>query len=229
MSRGQKPLVLSQLENVSQTVLMNYRESVKDLIRGQHGVYALYKNEKLYYVGLAKNLMARLNQHLTDKHKRKWNRFSVYLVDDPEHIKDLETLFLRIFRPPGNSVRGKFRGAMNLRKDLYANLKEQDDRRRAEILGGAVERRLRRKIAKKGKGQVVVAGLVNRKTKIKGWHKGYEYTAYILRDGTIDYDDQLFSSPSSSAKFITKRSTNGWRFWHYRKNREWIPIARLKR
>ncbi len=229
MPRTQKALVNSQLENISQSVLIDHRDSVRALIKGKFGIYALYRGEKLYYVGLASNLMSRLRQHLNDKHKRKWNRFSVYLVNEQKHVKDLETLFLRILRPDGNSVKGKFKGAANLRKDLNRNLKEQDEKRRAELLGGHVARRLRNKVAKSGRGQVVVSGLVRRKTKVKAWYKQYEYTAYILRDGTIDYGGKIFSSPSSAAQHITKRATNGWRFWYYSKNREWHPISQFRK
>jgi type I restriction-modification system DNA methylase subunit len=34
----------------------------------RHGVYALYRGNRLYYVGLASNLRSRLNTHLRDRH-----------------------------------------------------------------------------------------------------------------------------------------------------------------
>lgn len=75
-----RQLVVGQLEEVSWKVLADYRESVADLIRRQAGVYALFRRDKLYYAGLASNLMSRLNGHLRDRHHGKWDRFSVYLI-----------------------------------------------------------------------------------------------------------------------------------------------------
>ena len=67
MSRGRR-LVTGQLEKVSWSVLEDYRDVIRDMIRGKSGIYALYNRDKLYYVGLATNLMGRLNQHLKDRH-----------------------------------------------------------------------------------------------------------------------------------------------------------------
>ena len=64
-------LVTGQLENISWQVLEQYRDVIKEMIKGKSGIYALYNRDKLYYVGLASNLMKRLNQHLKDRHGRK--------------------------------------------------------------------------------------------------------------------------------------------------------------
>lgn len=48
--------------------------------------------------------MTRVNHHLKDWHKGKWDRFSVYLTNDDEHIKPLESLMLRIINPKGNKA-----------------------------------------------------------------------------------------------------------------------------
>lgn len=54
-------LLLEYLEGVSWRILEEYLEeypdAVRELIRRRAGVYALYRGRKLYYVGLAKNLM----------------------------------------------------------------------------------------------------------------------------------------------------------------------------
>lgn len=49
------PLLQRYLENISGKVLEEYRLVIRDMIRGRHGVCALYKGGKLYYVGLASN------------------------------------------------------------------------------------------------------------------------------------------------------------------------------
>jgi hypothetical protein len=42
----------------------------------QSGIYVLYGNYGLYYVGIASQLGRRLRRHLSDKHKNEWDRFS---------------------------------------------------------------------------------------------------------------------------------------------------------
>jgi hypothetical protein len=75
-----KPLVSQYLEAISGTALDKYQRVIRAYVRQRHGVYALYRRDKLYYVGLAKNLRNRLKHHLRDKHQGKWDRFSVYLT-----------------------------------------------------------------------------------------------------------------------------------------------------
>ena len=109
-------IVRGYIERVSGRVLENYRPIIKEMIRGHAGVYALYKREKLYYVGLASNLMNRVNHHLKDRHKGKWDRFSVYLTINDSHIRSLEALMLRVVvdHPVGNKVKGRLDGATDM-------------------------------------------------------------------------------------------------------------------
>ncbi|HAL56917.1 MAG TPA: hypothetical protein DCP63_10700 [Bacteroidetes bacterium] len=45
-----------------------FRERLTEIMKGYAGIYALYRNEKLYYVGLTRDLFGRLNWHLKDRH-----------------------------------------------------------------------------------------------------------------------------------------------------------------
>ena len=56
------------------------------IIKGNYGVYGLYRREKLYYVGKASNFKRRLNQHSKDRHGGKWTHFSAYLIRKTDHI-----------------------------------------------------------------------------------------------------------------------------------------------
>ena len=74
------------------------------------GIYALYDDHGLYYVGLTNfSLRGRIQKHTQDRHKDKWERFSWYHIRDLEHTKDIETILLRIIDPKGNRVKGKFK------------------------------------------------------------------------------------------------------------------------
>ena len=166
-----KHLLLQHLEKVSRRVLEEYRDLIRDMIRDRDGVYALYRRDRLYYVGLASNLMRRLNAHLNDRHRGSWDRFSVYLTVRGEHMKELESLMLRIAQPPGNKQSGKFKASDNLRALLNRGIKDHDDDHRALLLGGHIARRRRRSKATKGKGTVVLAGLVARRLVLRATHR----------------------------------------------------------
>ncbi len=72
-------LVLGHLERISSAAFDKYNQVITELVGGKNGIYALYRNNQLYYVGLATNLRQRINQHLKDRHAGKWNYFSLYL------------------------------------------------------------------------------------------------------------------------------------------------------
>jgi hypothetical protein len=73
-------LVCQHLENISRDALEKYQDVIRGYVRGRQGVYALYRRDKLYYVGLASNLRMRLSHHLRNRHGDSWDRFSVYLT-----------------------------------------------------------------------------------------------------------------------------------------------------
>ena len=59
--------------------------------RRARGVYILYNDINVYYVGLASSqhgLGLRLKAHLKDEHGSKWTRFSWFAFDSPEDDSD---------------------------------------------------------------------------------------------------------------------------------------------
>ena len=223
-------LVIGQLEDISWDVLEEHQVIIKEMIKGKSGIYALYQRDKLYYVGLASNLMKRLKDHLKDRHNRKWNRFSVYLTKNDEHMKELESLFLRIMKPAGNKVKGKFSNSVNLRKELNAQIKYSFDDKRAIQMGGGVARSRRRKKAREGKGTIALAGVVEKRISLRGWYDGYEYKASLLKNGKISFDGEHYVTPTAAAKIIKKSTVNGWSFWHYKdKDGEWVKLNNLRK
>ena len=227
---GTKRLVVQHLENVSWELLHKYPGIVKDLIRGKSGIYALYRKDKLYYIGLASNLMARLKTHLRDRHHGRWQRFSVYLTVSDEHMKELESIILRAIKPPGNKVTGTFAQSKNLHPIINNMIKEVEADQRARVLGGSTARRRRRRKARQATGSEALAGVFERAVRLRGEHSGYEYRASLRRNGTISYDGHVFDSPTGAARAAVGRSVNGWSFWCYKKPRgEWIKLRTLKR
>ena len=97
------------------------------------GLYALYMDESLWYVGKASTLKTRIDNHLSDKHADKWNRFAMYIFADSttaDQIHHLESMLIDIADPPGNERKGKIPGSLQkklekfLVKDAKAEIKE---------------------------------------------------------------------------------------------------------
>ena len=225
---ARRKLVLEHLENISWRVMEDYPDVIRDMIRGKSGVYALYRGHKLYYVGLATNLMVRVKQHLKDRHKGAWNRFSVYITRHPDIIKELESLMLRIMSPPGNIQSGRLRKSDDLRRALRDQVRAHDDEKRAKLMGGRIERVHRRRKTSGAKGAAALKGCVSRSVHLRGEHDGWVYSAKLRPSGEIYYDGELYSSPTAAAKGAGVRR-NGWVFWYYRDSAgEWVRLKGLK-
>lgn len=229
--KAKDTLVREYLEGVGGVVLEDphYRSILASMIRGHAGVYALYKDERLYYVGLATNLMNRVKHHLKDRHTGKWNRFSVYLTTIGDHTKPIESLLLRIVNPVGNRVRGRLPGAQDLKKELNHRVSEHQADERARLLGGPLVGKRRRHKTAAAKGSLVLAGSIERRMQLRAEYKGERYQATLRKDGHVSYDGALYKSPSAAARAVVGRAANGWRFWSFRKGRVWVPLGDLRR
>ncbi|MCC6423964.1 MAG: GIY-YIG nuclease family protein, partial [Phycisphaerales bacterium] len=171
----QTTLVCQYLENISQEALDNYQDIIRDYIRGRHGVYALYRKGKLYYVGLAGNLRGRLRQHLRDRHGTSWDRFSVYLTIGNSHLRELESLLLRIVRPKGNKQRGKFhRSCENLRNRFSRDVRDSQRQELNELLGRpqVEEEEVDSTTTRATRRRSRLAELVHKPIRLRGRHKG---------------------------------------------------------
>lgn len=138
--RSSAGLVIEHLEGISRTAIKRYPEIITEFARGRSGVYALYKGKDLYYVGLAKNLRSRLHGHLRDRHAEAWDRFNVYLTQGDEHLKELESLVLRIASPRGNRTTGKFMGSSDLMRVFRRRIVDSQKRELADITLGEAPR-----------------------------------------------------------------------------------------
>jgi hypothetical protein len=224
-------LVSEYLERVGGDVLEDghYRSILGAMIRDHAGVYALYKDERLYYVGLASNLMGRVKHHLRDRHAHRWNRFSVYLTSKGEHVKPIESLLLRIVDPIGNRVTGRLPGARDLKRELNRQVSSHQARERAHLLGDEhARRRLRRKAASV-RGSDALAGMFDRRQVLRANYKGKRHIATLRKDGQVAYGGRVYESPSAAGQAIVGRAINGWHFWWFRRDGEWVRLRELRR
>ncbi|MBI4668650.1 MAG: GIY-YIG nuclease family protein [Elusimicrobia bacterium] len=123
MKREKIHLVCQHLEKIHRKVLEKQQEILRRLIRSRHGIYALYKGNRLQYVGLATNLRGRLKHHLKDRHRKTWDHFSIYLTIESSHLHELEALTIRIASPEGNRQKAKLKKSENLKKLLKMKLR----------------------------------------------------------------------------------------------------------
>jgi hypothetical protein len=56
------------LENVSRRALEDYQDVIRQFVRRRHGIYVLYRKNRVQYIGLAQNLRNRIRHHLRDRH-----------------------------------------------------------------------------------------------------------------------------------------------------------------
>ncbi len=224
-------LVVGHLENISRAALEKYQHIIRAFVRNRHGVYALYRRGRLYYVGLASNLRSRLHAHLRDRHAQSWDRFAVYLTSDGQCTKELESLVLRIVRPKGNRVIGRFAESKNLLRQFGREIKAEALREVYDMLG---RRRPRVRIRPGGKSREArtrpdLYGCFSRAATLRGTYLGKVHQARVRKNGTIRYGDSVYLSVSDAARAACKRPRNGWWFWHVKtpagkwvRLREWV-------
>jgi len=230
--RKSRPIVAGHLEKISSRVFEDYPQQVTGLIKGGQGVYALYRRDKLYYIGLTSDLRNRIKWHLKDKHKGKWDRFSLYMIRKTDHIREVESLLVRIAEPRGNSQRGKLGRSKNLVRQLNQAIKQQQEQDRKGIFG---HRKLstQRKPAKRRKKTTKTARLLHGKFPggkvIYATYKKKDYKAWIKSNGGIRFNGRIYDTPSAAGKAVRKRATNGWVFWRYKdRSGNLVPLKTLR-
>ena len=235
-------IVCQYLENISRKALEKYQNIIKKYVRHRHGVYALYRKNKLYYVGLASNLNNRLKHHLRDRHSQVWDSFSVYLTIGGQHLHELETLLLRIIDRKGNRQRGKFGRAEDLRRQLWRDFKKTLNIELEEIFGRVShyeEPNRKMAIVERGR-KPVLAPLIDHRFHIHFKYKSKLYIAHVRSNGTITFardsaeagrlQRKIFTSPSLAAAAVTKKPMNGWYSWKYeRAPGDWVLLDELRK
>lgn len=224
------PLVCQHLENISRGALEQYQDIIRQYVRNRHGVYALYRRDKLYYVGLARNLKMRLGHHLRDKHGNSWDRFSVYLTIGDSHLRELEALILRIVKPKGNTQTGKFASSEDIKRRFGRDVRERH-REAIEILLGLKVRTVTKapKSQPAGKTGVLVKVLRGRPLKLRRKYKGKLYKARLRKDGKVVHNKVIYSTPSAAGKVICGHAVNGWKFWLCeRAPGDWVKLEKMR-
>lgn len=189
----QAPLVSQYLERISRDAVEKYQGLFQQYVSHRQGVYALYRRDKLYYVGLASNLKWRLYQHLNDHHGSSWDRFSVYFTIGDKHLKELETLILHITgKPRGNKNKGKFKDSENLKRTLKRDVKSYQRKELLDLIGQDFKTDLVKISGKQANGrQAILAPYVKKPFRLRASVKGRKFRARVRSDGSIRFRGKL--------------------------------------
>jgi len=191
-------MIVYQLHRASIDVLLEYEKALLDKIGDNGGIYVLYKGKNIYYVGKATTLKQRMKQHFNDKHKNKWDAFSLYVVSDPKFIPELERILIALIKPSGNSLTYQ-REIKKSENELKKTIKTVQDERRKRLFPSGQE-------GEKSKSKL-----------LKRTFKGKKYTALLKKDGTVIYNNKKYNSLTAVAKQITKYDrVSGPLFWGIR-------------
>jgi hypothetical protein len=233
MQKRRSNLVCQHLERISAGALEDYQDIIREEIRGRHGIYALYKRDRLYYVGLARSFSGRLKSHLRDRHKGLWDRFSVYVTIEGHHIKELESLVLRIVKPKGNAMIGRLSRAEDMKRKLVRAVRLRQREEIRVLIGKQIKITrvvtTKRLIANRVS-ETILGRCIDKPFTIRGTHKGKTYRARVRRTGWISYKGYLYSSPSQVAREICGHHKNGWIFWEWEKAPNyWVKLKALKK
>ena len=203
-------IITKKLQNIGISALENYSFLLTELIAEQPGIYALYKGDDLYYIGKAVNLKRRLSQHLKDRHHKKWDKFSLFIVNNEKHIDDLESLLITICEPKGNRIH-PHASIKDLKKE-FANRIEAFHSDEKDLLFG------------------IQRSCSPRQTiNLSANYKGKQYKAvFNCKNYTVKYNQISYSTPSAAARAITNRYSNGLAFWKGKdKKGNSVPLKKL--
>jgi len=225
------PLVCQHLENVSREVLKKHQDIIRNYVRGRHGVYALYKGDRLYYVGLASNLKMRLGSHGRNQHGQNWDRFSVYLTIGDRSLRELEALLLRIVKPKGNSQTGKFAKSEDLKRRFGHDIREYQNNELRTWLGKPIKpSKIKIKPVPNGKQATIIKILRGRALRLRRRYKGTLYKARLRKDGKVLMNRVIYPSASAAGRKVCGHAVNGWQFWNCeRAPGDWVKLAKLRR
>lgn len=203
-------IITKKLQNIHISALQDFSPILLDFVGENQGIYALYKGTKLYYIGRATNLQQRLAQHLRDRHQRKWDQFSLFVVNDEKHIGDLEALLIDICAPVGNKAHPRGQ-AKDLRKELSDRIDAFHADEKELLLGKVIHRK---------KLQTIF---------LQNSYKGRRYTAtFNYNTHEVKYNKIVYSSPSAAARAVTNKNVNGLLFWKSKDSKgKLVPLKKL--
>jgi len=220
-------LITHRLEKISKDIFEKYSHQITQIIKNNKGVYALYDDDDLYYVGKAIDLKRRIKQHLKDRHLAQWTHFSLYIMKKADYVHEIESILIRIASPKGNRVKPKGGSDSGLKKLLKALI---ISKQREEMDSLFKAEKKKKKSSTNKSHSDGFKGVFRSSKVLVRTYKGKEFKAKLLKNGKIRYKGNLYESPTGAAKAVTKRtSINGLEFWYVQDdNNNWVKLKKIK-
>jgi Restriction Enzyme Adenine Methylase Associated len=221
-------LVFAHLEHVSKDLLLRHPDVVREFIGRNTGVYALYRKNRLYYVGLASALRHRLTAHGKNRHGKLWDHFSIYLTIKDQHLREIEALLLRIAKPPGAKQSGKLAQSKDMKRQMMSAIRNKSKRETSSLFNSFSQ--IEDPTSAKTLGETDLIRLLPGGARLRGTNKGKSFTARARSDGTVRFKGRVYSSLSLAAKAAIKRSINGWWFWQIERGKgNWVRLTKIRK
>ena len=221
-------LVFQHLERVSRELLVRHPDIVRQFIGRNAGVYALYRKNRLYYVGLAKTLRNRLTAHGKNRHGTRWDHFSIYLTIKDQHLREIEALLLRITRPPGAKQTGKLTQSKDMKRQIMRGIRNKQAQEVTKLFGKHATSEAAS--ALKARADLELVQFLPTGARLRGHHKGKTFRATARRDGRVRYKSQVYPSLSLAAKAAVNHSVNGWWFWKVERGKDnWVRLTTIRK
>ena len=226
-----KSLLKEKVEFISKSIFEKYNREIVELMKGNYGVYALYDENELYYVGKAKDLTQRIIQHhLKTRHKGAWTHFSLYLTANDSYINEIESLLISIAKPRGNKSIPKGQATTKLKKLLEQKIKEKHKEELSEL---GLSKKVKRKTRSTSQSNRSLKNLFRVRKTLTKTYKGKDLKAILHPSGKICFEGKFYNTPSGAANAARKTveqipysGINGWTFWFIQNDdRNWVKLA----
>lgn len=215
-------LITHRLEKISKDAFERFSQQITQIIGDKKGVYALYDDDELYYVGKAVDLKRRIKQHLKDRHFAQWTHFSLYIMKKADYVNDIESILVRVASPKGNRVKPRGSSDPSLKRVLKTLIVSKQKEEVDSLFKS--EKKINRS------GDNSLKGLFRSSKVLVRTYKGKELKAKLLKNGKIRYKGKLYDSATGAAKAATRRTNiNGLAFWYIQDdNNNWIKLKKIK-
>lgn len=117
-------LILYSLDGIKKESFEVIKRELRSTLKGNAGVYALYRDDKLVRVGISRDIYGRLKHHSEDK-RIKWNNASLFILRKIKYLLDLETAIVRIAKPKYNNQRGRVKDEYYLKRLLKKRVRQK--------------------------------------------------------------------------------------------------------
>jgi len=231
MTQRKTFILTEKLEGISKKIFERHKKIIVQYIGNKPGVYALYDEKELYYVGRAVDLARRVDRHLKDHHSALWTHFSVYFTKKAEYANSIEAVIISIAQPKGNKVKPKLGKETKLKNFIRKAVKESYKEELREL--GLGRKKQNNTGTKKSKSRPSLKNYFEKNRSLMKVYKGKTYKATLLKSGKIKYKNKLYDSPTSSAQAIVDKhspnsAVNGWSFWFIKDvENNWVKLSEL--